>query len=434
LVLEKETHSVLPKSPASPDARGKAPLRIALFGFGTVGSSVARILLESKPEGLELTHVFNRNVARKKSDWVPASVVWSEDADAVLASDVEVVVELAGGLNPAGDWVRQAIESGKSVVTANKKLIAFHGVELERLAAAKGGHLKYGAAVAGGIPVIPGLEQGLAGDRIARIQGILNGTCNFILSKMESGEDYATVLAEAQAKGYAEADPTEDVGGFDARAKLAILMRLALRVVVDPEEVVPQAITAVTAVDFSYARDLGCTIRQVARAEERDGAVAATVGPMLVDQRSPMAWSRGTENMVILTGRYGGDVVFSGHGAGGHPTAVAVVSDLLALAHGSRRVEIPSVPARISAEFEVPHYIRFLVSDRPGIVAEITGALARERINIRAIVQKPGYPSDALPFVVTVEPCKSSALKRALTSISKMDCLLQEPLNLQMLE
>jgi homoserine dehydrogenase len=434
LVLEKETHSVLPKSSASPDARGKAPLRIALFGFGTVGSSVARILLESKPEGLELTHVFNRNVARKKADWVPGSVVWSEDADAVLASDVEVVVELAGGLNPASDWVRQAIESGKSVVTANKKLIAFHGVELERLAAAKGGHLKYGAAVAGGIPVIPGLEQGLAGDRIERMQGILNGTCNFILSKMESGEDYAAVLAEAQAKGYAEADPTEDVGGFDARAKLAILMRLALRVVVDPEEIVPQAITAVTAVDFSYARDLGCTIRQVARAEERDGAVAATVGPMLVDQRSPMAWSRGTENMVILTGRYGGDVVFSGHGAGGHPTAVAVVSDLLALAHGSRRVEIPSVPARISAEFEVPHYIRFLVSDRPGIVAEITGALARERINIRAIVQKPGYPSDALPFVVTVEPCKSSALKRALTSISKMDCLLQEPLNLQMLE
>jgi homoserine dehydrogenase len=434
LVLEKETHSVLTKSSATAEARGRTPLRIALFGFGTVGSSVARILLDSKPEGLELSHVFNRNVARKKADWVPGSVVWSEDADAVLSSDVDVVVELAGGLNPAGDWVRRAIESGKSVVTANKKLIAFHGVELERLAAAKGGHLKYGAAVAGGIPVIPGLEQGLAGDRIARMEGILNGTCNFILSKMESGADYAAVLAEAQAKGYAEADPTEDVGGYDARAKLAILMRLALRVVVDPEEIIPQAITAVTAVDFSYARDLGCTIRQVARAEERDGAVAATVGPMLVDQRSPLAWSRGTENMVSLTGRYGGDVVFSGHGAGGQPTAVAVVSDLLALAHGSRRVEIPSVPARISAEFEVPHYIRFLVSDRPGIVAEITGALARERINIRAIVQKAGYPAHALPFVVTVEPCKSSALKRALAKISQMDCLLEQPLNLQMLE
>jgi homoserine dehydrogenase len=288
--------------------------------------------------------------------------------------------------------------------------------------------------VAGGIPVIPGLEQGLAGDRIERIEGILNGTCNFILSKMEEGADYAAVLAQAQALGYAEADPTEDVGGFDARAKLSILMRLALRVQVDPEEIVPRPITTISSVDFSYARDLGCTIRQIARAEQFNGQVAATVGPMLVASRSPLAWSRGTENMVILSGHYGGDVVFSGHGAGGHPTAVAVVSDLLALAHGSRRVEVPSVPAKVGAEFEVPHYIRFLVDDRPGIVAEITGALARERINIRAIVQKPGYPQHALPFVVTVEPCKSSALKQALATIGTMDCLLEEPLDLQMLE
>jgi len=412
----------------------RRPLRIALFGFGTVANSVARILVESKPQGLELTHVFNRGVERKRVDWTPKSVEWSEDADAVLSSDVDVVVELAGGLEPAGGWVRRALEAGKSVVTANKKLIAYHGVELERLAAARGGHLKYGAAVAGGIPVIPGLEQGLAGDRIERIEGILNGTCNFILSKMEDGAEYATVLAEAQARGYAEADPTEDVGGFDARAKLAILMRLALRAEVDPEEIVPQSIETITAVDFSYARDLGCTIRQVARAERSDGRLAATVGPMLVAVRSPLAWSRGTENMVIATGHYGGDVVFSGRGAGGHPTAVAVVSDLLALAHGSRRVEIPAAPAQVGGEFEVPHYIRFLVRDRPGIVAEITGALARERINIRAIVQKPGYPQDALPFVVTVEPCKSSALKRALESIRTMDCLLVEPLDLQMLE
>jgi hypothetical protein len=213
----------------------RRPLRIALFGFGTVGSSVARILIESKPQGLELTHVFNRGVARKRVGWVPASVVWSESAEDVLAADVDVIVELAGGLDPAGGWVRKALEAGKSVVTANKKLIAYHGIELERLAAAKGGHLKYGAAVAGGIPVIPGLEQGLAGDRIERMEGILNGTCNFILSKMDEGAEYATVLKEAQAKGYAEADPTEDVGGFDARAKLAILMRLAMRVVVDPE-------------------------------------------------------------------------------------------------------------------------------------------------------------------------------------------------------
>jgi homoserine dehydrogenase len=437
---EKETMGPQKSSSAvqnvefTPESHVRRPLRIALFGFGTVGSSVARILVESKPEGLELTHVFNRNVARKKVDWAPASIVWSEDAEAVLAADVDVIVELAGGVEPPRSWVSKALESGKSVVTANKKLIAFHGVELERLAAARGGHLKYGAAVAGGIPVIPGLEQGLAGDRIERMEGILNGTCNFILSRMETGAEFATVLAAAQAKGYAEADPTEDVGGFDARAKLAILMRLALRVVVDPEEIVPQPITAVTSVDLSYAKDLGCTIRQVSRAEERDGKVAATVGPMLVDLRSPLAWSRSTENMVVLTGRYGGDVVFSGHGAGGNPTAVAVVSDLIALAYGSRRVEIPSVPAKIGAEFEVPHYIRFLVRDRPGIVAEITGALAQEKINIRAIVQKAGYPSHALPFVVTVEPCKSSCLKRALETINKMDCLLEQPLNLQMLE
>lgn len=419
---------------AAQESRLTRPLRIAIFGFGTVGSSVARILVDSRPPELELTHVFNRRVARKRVDWTPAGVEWTEDADAVLASDVDVIVELAGGLDPAATWVRKALAAGKSVVTANKKLIAYHGLELERLAATKGGHLKYGAAVAGGIPVIPGIEQGLAGDRIARIQGILNGTCNFILSKMDEGAEYADVLATAQARGYAEADPKEDVGGFDARAKLAILMRLALRVAIDPEEIVPQPITAVTAVDFSYARDLGCTIRQIARAEQNDGQVAATVGPMLVDLKSPLAWSRGTENMVILTGRYGGDVVFSGHGAGGHPTAVAVVSDLLALAHGSRRVEIPSAPARVSGEFEVPHYIRFLVKDRPGIVAEITGALAAVRINIRAIVQKPGYPANALPFVVTVEPCKSSAMERALARMNSMDCLLVQPLDLQMLE
>jgi homoserine dehydrogenase len=427
------------KPAAQPEtAPRRRPLRIAIFGFGTVGSSVARILAESRPDGVELTHVFNRGVARKRVDWVSSSVQWSEDAAAVLASDADVIVELAGGLDPAGGWVRTALEAGKSVVTANKKLIAFHGVELERLAASRGGHLKYGAAVAGGIPVIPGLEQGLAGDRIERIEGILNGTCNFILSQMEDGAEYAKVLAEAQARGYAEADPTEDVGGFDARAKLAILMRLALRVEVDPEEIVPRPITQVSAVDFSYARDLGCTIRQVSRAEQSgsptEAMVAATVGPMLVDLRSPLAWSRGTENMVILTGHYGGNVVFSGHGAGGHPTAVAVVSDLLALAHGSRRVEIPTAPARVGAEFEVPHYIRFMVDDRPGIVSEITGALAREHINIRALLQKPGYPHHALPFVITVEPCKSSALKRALAGIAATDYLRADPLDLQMLE
>jgi homoserine dehydrogenase len=421
-------------SSSIPSSSGRT-LRIALFGFGTVGSSVARILAETRPLGLELTHVYNRNVARKRVDWLPSTVQWTEDADSIFAaSDVDVIVELTGGLDPAGGWVRRALESGKSVVTANKKLIAAQGVALEQLALERGGHLKYGAAVAGGIPVIPGLEQGLAGDRICRIQGILNGTCNFILSKMETGEDYAPVLADAQAKGYAEADPTEDVGGFDARSKLAILMRLAMHVVVDPEEIQPKAITALAAIDFSYAHELGCTIRQIARAEVHDGAVAATVGPVLIDRSSPLAWSRGTENMVVFTGRYGGDVVFSGHGAGGHPTAVAVVSDLLALAQDSRRVQLPALPATVGVEFEAPHYIRFTVNDRPGIVAEITSALAKEKINIRAIVQRAGYSEKALPFVVTVEPCKASSLERALQAIRTMDCHVEPPLDLEIIE
>ena len=180
------------------------PVKVAILGFGTVGSSVARILSDSKPQGVELTHIFNRSVARKKVDWVSAGVVWTEKIDDVLASPVDVVLELAGGLDPAGEWVRRALEAGKSVVTANKKLIAEHGIALDKLARSKGCNLFYGAAVAGGVPVIPGLQQGLAGDQILRIEGILNGTCNFILSKMEDGAELAPVLKEAQSLGYAE--------------------------------------------------------------------------------------------------------------------------------------------------------------------------------------------------------------------------------------
>lgn len=423
----------LPVVPAS------RPLRVAIFGFGTVGRSVARILVESQPAGLELTHIFNRKVARKRVDWVPGSVTWTEHVEEVLqvapaSGGPDVIVELAGGIDPARGWVRTALATSKSVVTANKKLIAYHGLELEAQAAAGGLHLLYGAAVAGGIPVIPGLEHGLAGDRVDRVEGILNGTCNFILSKMQEGGDYAETLAEAQGLGYAEADPTEDVAGYDARAKLSILARLALRVQVHPEDIQARPITEVSAIDFSYARDLNCTIRQIARAERIDGQLAAVVCPMLVPLSSPLAWSRGTENMVITTGHYGGDVVFSGHGAGGHPTAVAVVSDLVGLAQGSCRIALPSAPAKVSTELEVPHYIRFTVSDRPGIVAAIAGALARESINLNAILQRPGFPLDRLPFVITVEPCRTSALQRALKEIAQLPALLEPPLDMQILE
>jgi homoserine dehydrogenase len=418
---------------------GKRTIKVAILGFGTVGSSVARILLDRFGGEIELTHIYNRGIARKRVDWVPGSVVWTENVADVLASDADVVVELAGGLDAAGGWVRAALAAGKSVVTANKKLIAASGIELDALARSTGACLFYGAAVAGGVPVIPGLQQGLAGERVTRIEGILNGTCNFMLSKMEQGAEYAEVLKEAQALGYAEADPTEDVGGLDARAKLVILSRLALRADVPVESVDCRPITSITAIDFEYAKLLGCTIRQISRAEldpaQPDGsAIIASVGPMLVPNASPLAWSRGTENMVLIGGAYGGDVVFSGHGAGGNPTAVAVVSDLLAIAHGSRAVALPSKSANASSDLHLRHYVRFVVNDRPGIVASIASALAAEQINIDALLQRPGHTKASLPFVVTVEPCVSSALRRAIEKVAQLDCLLEPALDLQILE
>ena len=246
------------------------PLKIGLLGFGTVGSAFAEVLAASGADAA-ITHVFNRNVARKKSHpratFVPANAKWSENVEDVLtAKDVDVVVELMGGLDPVEGWLRTALGAGKHVVTANKQLIAYRGAELMALAASKGVQLLYGAAVAGGVPVIPGIAQGLSGDEIRRISGIVNGTCNFILSSMEGGADYSEVLKKAQAAGYAEADPSADVDGFDARAKLCVLARLALHAEIDPEKVPAQTIKTVSAIDFAYAKELGCTVRQVAQA------------------------------------------------------------------------------------------------------------------------------------------------------------------------
>jgi homoserine dehydrogenase len=304
-----------------------ASVKVAILGFGTVGTSAARILCEHPPQGVALGCIFNRGIDRKRVPWIPSSVLWTENFDQVLASQPDIVVELAGGLNPAGEWVRRSLAAGKSVVTANKKMIAEQGPALEELARRHGCQLLYGAAVAGGVPVIPAVQQGLAGDRINRFHGILNGTCNFILSNMEDGAEFDPTLREAQERGYAEANPTEDVDGFDARAKLVILSRIGLRVEVLPEEVACRTIRDVSAIDFAYAKELNCTIRQIARAEVRNQELLATVGPMLVPRSSPLSWSRGTENMVISGGQYGGETVFSGHGAGGHPRHLGCAGD-----------------------------------------------------------------------------------------------------------
>jgi homoserine dehydrogenase len=414
-----------------------ATLRIGLLGFGTVGSSFAEVLAASGADA-RITHVFNRGVARKKTHerakFVSAEAIWTERVDDVLdADDVDVVVELMGGLDPAEAWLRKAIAGGKHVVTANKQLIAFRGTELFSLAAEKNVQLLYGAAVAGGVPVIPGVAQGLSGDRIRRVSGILNGTCNFILSSMETGADYGAVLAEAQRLGYAEANPSADVDGFDARAKLCILARLALRAEIDPEQVPTQSITAVEAVDFAYAKELGCTIRQVSRAQLDGESVLARVAPMLVPKTSPIAWSHGTQNMVVTSGQFGGDVVFSGHGAGGHPTAVAVMSDVRAIAMGSIKVRLPARKMAVSDDASAPHYLRFVVDDEPGIVAAIAGALAKFGINIDSLLQHRGHEASRLPFVVTTEPCSSSTMAKAIEAMAAMAFMVEKPLCLEML-
>ncbi|MGI4855281.1 MAG: homoserine dehydrogenase [Janthinobacterium lividum] len=411
--------------------------RVAILGFGTVGSAVAQLLRAQRFPGIELTHIYNRGVERKRTgetakDLGP-EIVWTENINDILRSDVDLIVETIGGIDPIEGWIQQALISGKHVVTANKQLIAYRGARLLQLARDSGRALVYNAAVAGGVPVIPATLHGLQGDRITRLSGILNGTCNFMLSHMERGAEYATVLQQAQAAGYAEAEPSADVDGFDARAKLCILVRAAMQIGINPDDVPAQTIRTISAVDFQYARELGCTVRQIARAELHGDTLHARVGPMLVPRSSPIAWSHGTQNMVVTTGDFGGDVVFSGHGAGGNPTAVAIVSDLLAVAHGSNSVALPVVDTSVTGEFTAPHYLRFIVRDKPGIVSAISGALTEVGANIDSILQRPGYPKEALPFVVTTEPCLTSTVNTAVERIAKMSTMLEPPLCLQML-
>ena len=418
---------------------GARTCNVALIGFGTVGTSVARILCERSNTHLRLTHILNRNVARKKVDWLPSSVQWTENVDDVLSSDVDVVVEVMGGLQPTEDWIRRALESGKSVVTANKQLIARFGPELIALARRMKQQIEFGASVAGGVPVISGLQEGLAGDELFKICGILNGTCNYILSQIEStGIPFATALREAQKLGFAEADPTEDIDGLDARAKLTILARVGLHCNVSCEDITARSISAIDSVDFEYANQLGCTIRQISWAELKDDNLYAAVQPALVELSSPLARVEGSQNLVMATGTYGGETVFGGHGAGGHPTAVAVVSDILAIARAkqagmSYAVQPAEKTPTVSADFTTKHYLRFMVKDRPGIIASLATILSQCGINIDAVVQKPGCPKSHLPFLITLEESKASLVEQALRQINSLDFLVQPCLHLPIL-
>ena len=310
------------------------------------------------------------------------------------------------------------------------------------LAREMGRQIEFGASVAGGIPAIIAIQEGLAADRLSKITGILNGTCNYILTQMESnGASFAAALKEAQALGFAEADPTSDVEGYDARAKLVILAQAGLRLNVRSEQIPCWPISLVESVDFIYAREINCTIRQISLAKkETTGGVSllAAVRPTLVPLASLIAHVQGSQNLVIATGEFAGQIALSGFGAGGDPTAVAVVSDLYSISrktNASPAFPEPAAetPKKVSGEFTLPHYLRFIVDDRPGIIAEVAAVLSKYGVGIDAVVQKPGYPRSALPFIITLEACSSAVLDRALEEISRLDFHVQPPLCLPIL-
>jgi homoserine dehydrogenase len=397
---------------------------------------VARILAE-RPElsdRLHLTHVYNRAVSRKRADWVSGPVTWTEELDEIFAAAPDVVVEVMGGVDPAFSVVTRAMEQGASVVTANKMLLAAHGPELLKLASQRGVQLRFEAAVAGGVPLIHGVREGLAGDQLTGVAGILNGTCNYILSRMSATDEGLDVdLADAQRLGYAEADPTADVDGHDAAAKLVVLAGIAFKRFIRTEAIPKGSIRAISSADFRYARRLDATIRQISQVQAADTGFHAFVGPALVCNNSSFGRNEGANNVVSIYGRYGGESAFSGAGAGGPATAVAVVSDLLALTTRMPHDAEEWVAGEVIAPPPRPYYLRFVVKDRPGILATIAAALAKQHVNLDAVLQEPGFPKDALPFVITVEPCEEAALHAALHEIGAADWHAEPPLALPML-
>jgi len=410
---------------------------VAIVGFGTVGRSVAKVLSTGIHPSLRLTAICNRGVERKKVDWVGPDVWWTDSFDAVIESDADIIVELMGGIDAASDLVRRALEAGKSVVTANKQLISTHGVELLALAREHDRELLFEASVAGGIPIVRAVREGLAGDRLLRLAGILNGTCNYILTRMEATSlSFADALTEAQALGYAEADPTADIDGYDARAKIAILIAVGLGCQVDPEHIPCRSISPIDRVDFTYARKLDCTIRQVSWAERAPGAdrqLFASVRPALVPMSSPLARAQGSQNLVTVHGEFGGETTYSGFGAGGDATAVAVVSDLMSIARTGlgAEVHLPQElegPVEVGVDFTAPHYVRFTVADRPGIIASLAAVLSAHGINLDAVLQLPGYDKAELPFVMTLEACPVSVLDAALAEMNALPFHVRRPL------
>jgi len=432
-----------------------SPINLGIIGLGNVGGGTLEILSDNAERigrklGCELRvrTICSRSVLENPppcANRFPEAKRVTDWREVVVDPEIDIVAELIGGTGVAKEIVEAAIAQGKSVVTANKELMALEGPEIWEKARAAGVRLAMEASVAGGIPILNVLREGIAGDRIQSLLGILNGTCNFILTEMERrGDSFETVLKEAQKLGYAEADPTADVEGYDARSKLALLAAIAFGTHVRPEEIPTEGILHVRDVDFLYARRIGRTVRLIASAEETGDGLLLAVRPALVPAAAILANVSGSYNAVWVRGAHGADTFYYGRGAGPTPTGVAVVSDIMNVARelangGSLRVSPFSYealrqasPAPIEDEI-LPYYLRFRVRDRPGIIADLAGILASSDISIDAVLQEPSEDKDDLPFVITVEPASRRAVLEAVEKMRALEYLVDAPLSLPML-
>jgi homoserine dehydrogenase len=425
---------------------------LGLVGLGNVGSGTLEVLAGSGNQiteklgfPFEVTALCARRLdgkripecftsARRTTDW----------RDVVSDPNVDIVAELVGGVTVAREIVEAAIDNGKSVVTANKELMALRGPELWELAISKGVNLAMEASVAGGIPIHNVLREGIAGDRITALYGILNGTSNYILTEIErSGAAFGDVLAEAQRLGYAEADPAADIDGFDARSKLAILCALAFGEKIHAADIFTEGIRRITPVDFEYAHTLKHTIRLICAARATADGLIISVRPALIPQSTILANVLGAYNAIWVRGRFGQDTFYYGRGAGAEPTGVAVVSDLMRVAReirsGSPKRVSPFAheqlavfrPASVRVQKRA-YYLRFRVQDRPGIIATLAGILADKHISLDAVLQLPTENKQSLPFVITVEPSTESAVFEAVEAMNRLDFLIEPALALPM--
>ncbi len=421
------------------------PLRLGIAGLGTVGAGVVKILRRSAPmltarAGRPVTLSAISARSRDKDRGVPLTDYAWEDDPVALAQrdDVDVFVELMGGESgPALQSVEAALEAGKDVVTANKALLAHHGQRLAELAEAKGATIRFEAAVAGGIPVMKALTEGLAGNEITRVLGVMNGTCNYILTRMESeGLPYETVFEEANALGYLEADPTLDVGGIDAGHKLALLASVAFGTQVDFDGVALEGIDRISIDDIRQAADLGFRIKLLGVSRMTGRGLESSMAPCLVPRESPIGQLEGPTNMVVLEGEQVGQIVLRGAGAGEGPTASAVMGDVMDLARGLRVLPFGqpaaslTAAARATASLPAPYYLRLSLTDKPGALAKVASLLGDAGVSIDRMRQSRHDTAEA-PVLIVTHPTTRAALDTALAGMEGTGVVPSAPVALR---